>query len=133
MSLITEGRKWIGTLYQYGGQGLEPGEKVDCSRLTQRVVKKVFDLDIPRTAAEQWDFKALGDRVAPADLAPGDLVFFKWPGSFRVSHVGIYVDRDKTGIQVISAQGSLKRPDSVKESKGVTSAWFGEIVGGRRI
>lgn len=133
MALIAEARKWVGTPYLYGGQGLEPGEKVDCSRLIQRVVKKVFDLDIPRTSADQWDSRLLGDRIAPADLTPGDLVFFKWPGNPRVTHVGVYTGRDRVGIQVISAQGTLKKPDSVKESTGVTSVWFGEIVGGRRL
>jgi cell wall-associated NlpC family hydrolase len=55
----------------------------DCSGLTMYVMRQ-HGVNLPHHAASQY---LLGDRVAPGDLKPGDLVFFGSP----VYHVGMYV------------------------------------------
>jgi peptidoglycan hydrolase CwlO-like protein len=55
----------------------------DCSGLVLYVFKQ-HGVDLPHSSGSQF---LLGTRVAPADLKPGDVVFFGNP----IHHVGIYV------------------------------------------
>ena len=75
----------IGVDYRYGGETPESG--VDCSGLVRYVFQQVTGVTLPRTSKE---LSRLGNKVASADLAPGDLVFFN-TRRFAFSHVGIYV------------------------------------------
>ncbi len=72
----------IGTAYRYGGADLEG---FDCSGLVY-FIHQELGLTAPRTAQQQFDAST---PVARNDLAPGDLVFFRFAGR-RISHVGIY-------------------------------------------
>ena len=75
----------VGTPYRYGGNTPEGG--FDCSGLVNYVYRDMLDLRLPRTSR---DLAAMqGPRIAEAQLASGDLVFFGTSG--QVSHVGIYV------------------------------------------
>ena len=75
----------VGTPYRYGGNTPEGG--FDCSGLVNYVYRDMLDLRLPRTSR---DLAAMqGPRIAEAQLASGDLVFFGNDG--EVSHVGIYV------------------------------------------
>ena len=75
----------VGTPYRYGGNTPEGG--FDCSGLVNYVYRDMLDVRLPRTSREL--FALQGPRIAPGQLASGDLVFF---GSGEaVSHVGIYV------------------------------------------
>lgn len=75
----------VGTPYRYGGNTPQGG--FDCSGLVNYVYRDMLDLHLPRTSRELADYQ--GAKIAPRQLAGGDLVFF---GSGRqVSHVGIYV------------------------------------------
>ncbi len=69
--------------YRFGGTTLRG---IDCSAYVQRVFG-LIDLDLPRTAREQF---GVGARVDREDLSVGDLVFFRTYASFP-SHVGIYL------------------------------------------
>ena len=75
----------VGTPYRYGGNTPESG--FDCSGLVNYVYRDMLDLRLPRTSRELAAMQ--GPRIAPAQLASGDLVFFGDGGT--VSHVGIYV------------------------------------------
>lgn len=75
----------VGTPYRYGGNSPEGG--FDCSGLVTYVYRDMLDLRLPRTSRELAAVQ--GPRIAPAQLAGGDLVFFGSDG--QVSHVGIYV------------------------------------------
>jgi cell wall-associated NlpC family hydrolase len=75
----------IGVDYRFGGETPEGG--VDCSGLVRYVFQQVTGVTLPRTAKE---LSRLGNKVASADLAPGDLVFFD-TRRFPFSHVGIYL------------------------------------------
>lgn len=74
----------LGVAYQRGGSSLSSG--FDCSGLTSYVYKKA-DITLPRTARDQYAFT---ERVAKANLKPGDLLFFKIR-SRKIDHVAIYV------------------------------------------
>lgn len=76
---------YLGAPYRRGGTS---EEGFDCSGLVQRVFLD-HGVALPRTADEQ---SATGAVVAPEELAPGDLVFFRASGP-KPTHVGIYVGR----------------------------------------
>src|SRR6266566_663082 len=59
----------LGKPYQWGGTG---PDAFDCSGLMMQAYRAA-GIDIPRTSQQQW---AWGPRVQPAQVQPGDLVFF---------------------------------------------------------
>ena len=75
----------VGTPYVWGGNTPESG--FDCSGLVNYVFRDMLDVRLPRTSRELFTLQ--GPRIAPGQLAGGDLVFFGSGGG--VSHVGIYV------------------------------------------
>ncbi|MBC7266689.1 MAG: C40 family peptidase [Coriobacteriia bacterium] len=72
---------YLGVPYVWGGAS--PVSGFDCSGLVMYVFAQ-HGVKLPHYSRAQF---ALGERVAPADLRPGDVVFFGNP----VYHVGIYV------------------------------------------
>lgn len=80
--------KWWGTRYCMGGI---TDSCIDCSAFTQIVQQQVYQLDLKRTAQEQY---VQTDRVELEDLHEGDLVFFNTGGK-DISHVGIYLLNNK--------------------------------------
>jgi cell wall-associated NlpC family hydrolase len=88
-SLVQLARGQIGLRYRLGA--VKPGLAFDCSGLVKWVLG-VFDLHLPRTAAQQ---AKLGLAI-PRDtsrLLPGDLLLFG--RGQRVTHIGIYVGDGK--------------------------------------
>ena len=83
--LRAEVRSWEGTPHRLGGNNRRG---IDCSGLVVRIYRDLFALQLPRTTAA---LSKTGQAVAPAHLAPGDLVFFRFSGGKR--HVGIYLGR----------------------------------------
>ena len=77
-------RSFLGFRYTKGGGSING---MDCSSYVQRVYK-IFGIDLPRTAREQF---GMGYAVAKSALQVGDLVFFKRPKSREPTHVGIYL------------------------------------------
>jgi murein DD-endopeptidase len=73
----------VGTPYHFGGAD-ETG--FDCSGLALYVHQRA-GLAIPRTAAAQ---QRAARPVSLAELAPGDLVFFRIRARRAIDHVGIY-------------------------------------------
>jgi len=80
-------KNWQGVRYRYGGLNTKG---VDCSGLILRAYKELYNVDLPRTVAEQ---ARKGTRIKKKHLRPGDLVFFKTGRYSR--HVGIYLGEDK--------------------------------------
>lgn len=80
-------KNWRGVRYRYGGVTTKG---VDCSGLILRAYKDLYDVDLPRTVAEQ---ARKGTRIQKKYLRPGDLIFFKTGRYSR--HVGIYVGENK--------------------------------------
>jgi cell wall-associated NlpC family hydrolase len=119
--VVVVARQYLGMPYVWGGAS--PGSSFDCSGLVQWSYRQV-GVQLPRTAQQQYDAT---DRVAPAELRPGDLVFFQicCQPPDTVTHVGIYVG----GGQMIHAptEGEVVRVESID-----TPFWRGHFAGAGR-
>ena len=80
---------WWGTPYSLGGS---TKNGVDCSYFTLDVMKDIYNVNLKRTAAEQYEQSA---KIEWNDLKEGDLIFFKADGRRNISHVGIYLANNK--------------------------------------
>jgi lipoprotein Spr len=88
---------WQGTPYKLGGMDTSG---IDCSALTQRLYKDVFELELPRRVVEQ---RVEGIEVPRDSLKPGDLIIFR--GSlFGRPHIGIHV-KEGDFIHASSSKG----------------------------
>ena len=76
--------EWWGTHYHLGGTNRNG---IDCSAFTCTLMSRVYGLESPRTARDQYE---VCEKISRTDLKEGDLVFFKIHGR-RISHVGIYL------------------------------------------
>jgi cell wall-associated NlpC family hydrolase len=96
---VDAARRWIGTIYAWGGgslngpsAGMAPDAGVvgfDCSGLVRYAVYQGSNrtLTLPRTSQAQYN--ATKNNPVPVDqLQPGDLLF--WGGASSVHHVAIY-------------------------------------------
>lgn len=84
--VIIEIIRYLNTPYKYGGTS-EKG--IDCSAFTQNVFLSSLNIELPRSAREQF---TVGEPVTNrADLKFGDLVFFNTRRRVRPGHVGIYI------------------------------------------
>lgn len=81
--MVAEALKWLGTPYVYGGEGRRG---IDCSALMQNSFR-ACGYRLPRTAAQQ---AKVGQKVDPANLQPGDRLYFSASGR-RVDHTGLYM------------------------------------------
>jgi hypothetical protein len=84
LTLLKEIDTWIGTPYKYGGN---TKEGTDCSGMVLAIWKKLYQLDIKRSAYELWQQSAA---VKRDNLQCGDFVFFKINRN-QISHVGIFI------------------------------------------
>ena len=99
-------KRYLGIPYVWGGS--TPTGGFDCSGLVMYVYKQL-GITLDHYAA--WQFLE-GKRIAPANLEPGDLVFFE-PKADGPGHVGMYVGDGKminaphTGdvVRIVSIQG----------------------------
>lgn len=83
-ALMDSYSKWKGTKYKWGG---DSKKGIDCSALTRRVYRDVFNkYELPRVSVDQV---RKGKKVKKENLKPGDLVYFR-PKN-RVNHVGVYI------------------------------------------
>ena len=85
--LMDQYADWKGVRYRFGGNNKRG---IDCSAFVQTTFREQFDLDLPRTTAEQKDS---GQRVQRTKLRPGDLVLFRTGGATG-RHIGIYIGND---------------------------------------
>lgn len=75
---------WWRTPYRMGGTS-KAG--VDCSGFSRELMRDVYEVEMPRTAREQFEET---QRVPKDELKEGDLVFFYTGGPY-ISHVGVYL------------------------------------------
>lgn len=81
--VLLKGTSMLGTDYVLGAND---SEAVDCSALVQQMFGSA-GIELPRTSRE---LAAVGTAVRASDLAPGDLLFYRW--GKRGLHVGVYMD-----------------------------------------
>ena len=104
--LVNVALAFLDAPYRLGGSSVRG---IDCSGFVKKIYS-LFDIDLPRTAAEQ---AKVGVEVARDSLMEGDLIFFRTKKS-RIGHVGIYIGNDKF---VHAASGTRKvRVDSLDAS-----------------
>jgi cell wall-associated NlpC family hydrolase len=101
MKLLTEAMSHLGKEYNWGSAG---PDQFDCSGLTLYVSHKVLGLDLPDTAAHQ--FETIPKHVERSRLQPGDLIYF---GSKRITHVAIYL-ADNMMLEA-GGEGQVSTPD----------------------
>ena len=89
--------EFLGTPYILGGND-EDG--IDCSGFVKQVYA-IYGIDLPRSSTLQ---SKLGIEVPKHALLPGDLVFFGGTENDSVSHVGIYMGKNKFA-NATSSQG----------------------------
>ena len=79
-----------GTRYRFGGTSKKG---LDCSGLVHRVVSDLkLKLDLPRNSKDLYQ---KGEKVTLSEMRPGDLVFFKNTYRHGISHVGIYMGKNR--------------------------------------
>lgn len=88
VTLYTFIDKWMKTPYKYGGND-EKG--IDCSGFIQRLLGDVFNIQVPRTSAQQFFTKNVEPFHDNQYFSEGDLVFFCTVPGNPISHVGMYL------------------------------------------
>lgn len=82
-ALLKSFNNWKGTRYAWGGDSLKG---IDCSALTRRVYREVFNYELPRVSVDQVK---VGRKISTSELKPGDILFFRPEG--RVNHTAVYL------------------------------------------
>ncbi len=103
-SIVAAGLTYVGLPYVWGGTG---PNGFDCSGFVHFVLSQIFGYDFTRALEVQ---AVSGAHVDPANLMPGDLVFFQNTYTWGLSHVGIYIGGDqfvhagseRTGVTISS-------------------------------
>jgi cell wall-associated NlpC family hydrolase len=87
--LVVHALSLIGVNYKFGGN--TPDRGFDCSGLVDHVFQAIGGPALPRNSQAM---SKVGEKIAPSDLQPGDLVFFN---TLRrpFSHVGIYIGEQR--------------------------------------
>lgn len=80
-------QRYEGTPYRYGGTG---AQGFDCSGFIQTAYREAYGLSLPRTTDA---LRSTGYGVAPEQMQPGDLVFFRIRG--KEQHAGIYMGNQR--------------------------------------
>ena len=110
--------EWWGTSYCLGGNSKTC---IDCSAFTSTIIRDIYRINLPRTAAEQYNESL---RISKDSLQEGDLVFFKTKRNY-INHVGIFLANDKF-VHASTSQGVMI--SDLKESY-----WSDRFVGCGRV
>lgn len=121
--VVNAAKAQLGVRYVYGGT---TPAGFDCSGFTSYIFRS-FGIQLPRTSAAQYN---VGTKVAKANLAPGDLVFFSGTaGKAGITHVGIYIGDNQfisattsKGIKIDSLSSKYWGPKYVGATRVLTNA-----------
>ncbi|WP_246124146.1 C40 family peptidase [Nocardia bhagyanarayanae] len=131
LAVIAHAQRWMGTSYVWGGGDIHGPTNggFDCSGLTLYAIYHASggQIRLPHYTQAQQDHPTA--RPVPNEQrAPGDLIFFTYPGDTDSHHVGVYTGRDEHGTEML-----LHAPQT---GQVVTltplSAWDGERMDVRR-
>lgn len=95
----------VGVQYKFGGKSPDTG--LDCSGFVGHVFKHVASLALPHNA---YAISLIGQKIAPHELQPGDLVFFNTLRK-SFSHVGIYLGDNRFVHATSSSTGKVEISD----------------------
>ena len=95
MSVVDIARKYKGSPYLFGGNGSSPGQKMDCSRFVQNVMREM-GVSISRTTHTQ---KNEGQSVNFNNMQPGDCIYYN-------GHVVMYIGNGNI-IHASSTKGQV--------------------------
>ncbi|MFD2614552.1 C40 family peptidase [Paenibacillus gansuensis] len=118
--VITIGKKYLGTPYQFGAK-YGSTSRFDCSSFTKWVYHYVGK-PLPRASKDQ---AKVGRYVPRSKLIKGDLVFFTTTSRPGISHVAIYIGNNKI-LHTYGAGG-------VKISSMASGWWDNHYVTARRV
>ena len=82
-ALLKSFENWKGTKYAFGG---DSNRGIDCSALTRRVYREVFNFELPRITRDQVK---VGRHVSKHNLKPGDILYFRPEGKYN--HTAVYL------------------------------------------
>jgi NlpC/P60 family putative phage cell wall peptidase len=130
-AIIAEARRWIGTPYRH--QGANRGVGCDCLGLVRGVWRAVYghDPEMPPPYSADWA-ETTGEEtliaaaarhmseVPPSEMAPGDLLVFRWRPHLPAKHVGILVCPDRI-VHAYDAAGKVAEGN-------LASAWRARIA-----
>lgn len=117
--------KWMKTPYKYGGND-ENG--IDCSGFIQRLLGDVYNIQVPRTSAQQFFTKNVEPFHGNSYFSEGDLVFFCTVPGNPISHVGLYL-RNRYFVNASTSSGvSLANLDDPYWKKRFVAAGRVRIV-----
>jgi lipoprotein Spr len=105
--LLARAEELIGTPYRSGGTTTRG---FDCSGFVNYLFKEEAGINLPRSSRDLM--RMAKQRVARADLEPGDILLFNRNGRGRVSHTGIYLG-DNRFIHSSSHRSGGVRIDSL--------------------
>ncbi len=111
----------IGSPYRLGGKTPETG--LDCSGFVGHVFSHIAGIVLPHRSL---DISAVAQPLEPADLLPGDLVFFNTLNR-AFSHVGIYLGENRF------VHASSSRTNKVMVSSLNDRYWRTRFDGARRV
>lgn len=112
-SVAQAARSQLGLRYRLGA--LAPGRAFDCSGLVKWVMG-LFDIEMPRTAAQQAT-QGIELPKDPDRLLPGDLLYFG--KGKRITHIGIYVGEGRYVHAANQRKGIIESPVPAP-----TSTWW---------
>lgn len=80
--------EWLKTPYKWGGNSKDG---IDCSAFIRKLLKEVYNLDVPRTSIQQFYTDRVEVFQSAKHLSEGDILFFRTTDTKIVSHVGFYL------------------------------------------
>lgn len=83
--LLDEIESWVGSPYRYGGHSRLG---TDCSGMVMEIFLSVYGVSLPHSSVDMYK---CCDAVELEELQIGDLLFFTFAKSGKISHVGIYI------------------------------------------
>jgi len=111
----------VGTPYRPGGS--DPQQGLDCSGFVNHVFRMAAGLQLPR---DSHSISQVGQQLDPAELQPGDLVFFNTLDR-PFSHVGIYLGDNRF------VHSASSRSGGVMLSNLSDKYWSRRFEGARRV
>lgn len=131
-AVIAEARSWIGTPYRHQGADRQTG--CDCLGVVRGVWRAIYGVEPETPPAYSADWaEATGEEtlleaagrhlleVSVCDMAPGDVLVFRWRPHLPAKHCGILVEPER----MVHAYHSVGR---VTESS-LVPAWRKRIAG----